>query len=120
VCAFVVSFALISNGQQSQVVPARVTQAVNPENRVTLRGNTHPLARLDFDQGAAPDSLATERLLLVLKRSTEQETALRKLLDAQQTKSSANYHMWLTPEQFGQQSGPADSDIQAVTNWLTS
>ncbi|MGD0127484.1 MAG: protease pro-enzyme activation domain-containing protein [Terriglobia bacterium] len=120
VCAFVVSFALISKGQQGEVVPARVTQAVDPENRVTLRGNTHPLARPDFDQGAAPDSQATERLLLVLKRSTEQETALRKLLDAQQTKSSANYHMWLTPEQFGQQFGPADSDIQAVTNWLTS
>ncbi|MGA2074447.1 MAG: protease pro-enzyme activation domain-containing protein [Terriglobia bacterium] len=120
VCAFVASFTLISKGQQREIVPARVTQAVDPENRVTLRGNTHPLARPEFDQGAAPDSLATERMLLVLKRSTEQETALRKFLDAQQTKSSANYHMWLTPEQFGQQFGPADADIQAVTNWLTS
>jgi len=120
VCAFVASFNLISKGQQEEIVPARVTQAVDPENRVTLRGNTHPLARPEFDQGAAPDSLATERMLLVLKRSTEQETALRKFLDAQQTKSSANYHLWLTPEQFGQQFGPADADIQAVTNWLTS
>ena len=34
-------------------------------------------------------------------------------------KSSPNYHMWLTPEQFGQQFGPADADIQAVTDWLT-
>jgi hypothetical protein len=78
------------------------------------------LARPEFDQGAAPDSLATERMLLVLKRSSEQETALRKLLDAQQTKSSPNYHMWLTPELFGRQFGPADADIQAVTNWLMS
>jgi hypothetical protein len=78
------------------------------------------LARPEFDQGAAPDSLATERMLLVLKRSTEEETALRKLLDAQQTKSSPNYHMWLTPELFGRQFGPADADIQAVTDWLTS
>ena len=120
VCAFVASFTLISQGQQRDVVPARVTQTVDPENRVTLRGNTHPLARPEFDQGAAPDSLATERMLLVLKRSTDQETALRKFLDAQQTKSSANYHMWLTPEQFGGQFGPADADIQAVTNWLTA
>jgi hypothetical protein len=59
-------------------------------------------------------------MLLVLKRSTEQETALRQLLDAQQTKSSPNYHMWLTPELFGRQFGPADADIQAVTDWLTS
>jgi hypothetical protein len=110
----------MSKGQQAAAVPARVTQAVDPENRVTLRGNTHPLARPEFDQGAAPDGLATERMLLVLKRSTDQETALRELLDAQQTKSSPNYHVWLTPEEFGRQFGPADADIQAVTNWLSS
>jgi hypothetical protein len=93
---------------------------VNLENLVTLRGNTHPLARPEYDQGAAPDSLPTERILLVLQRSAQQETALRKLLDQQQVKSSPNYHMWLTPEQFGEQFGPADADIQAVTDWLTS
>jgi hypothetical protein len=93
---------------------------VDLENLVTLRGNTHPLARAEFDQGVAPDSLPTERMLLVLKRSADQEAALRKLLDDQQTKSSASYHMWLAPEQFGQQFGPADADIQAVTDWLTS
>jgi hypothetical protein len=78
------------------------------------------LARPEYDRGAAPDSLPTERILLVLQRSPEQETALRKLLDEQQIKSSPNYHMWLTPEQFGEQFGPADADIQAVTDWLTS
>src|SRR5208337_971711 len=107
VCALVLSFALISQGQQSAPVQARVTQPVDLQNVVTLRGNTHPLARREFDQGVAPDSLPTERMLLVLKRSAEQETALRKLLDDQQTKASANYHMWLAPEQFGQQFGPA-------------
>jgi hypothetical protein len=120
VCALVLSFALISKGQQSAAVQARVTQPVDLRNVVTLRGNTHPLARPKFDQGVAPDGLPTERMLLVLKRSADQETALRKLLDDQQTKPSASYHMWLTPEQFGQQFGPADADIQAVTDWLTS
>jgi len=61
-----------------------------------------------------------ERILLVLQRSAEQESALRKLLEQQQIRSSPKYHMWLTPEQFGQQFGPADADIQAVTDWLTS
>ena len=107
-------------GQQAATVPARVTQPVDLKNLVILRGNTHRLARPEYDQGAAPDSLPAERMLLVLKRSPEQETALRQMLDEQQIKSSANYHMWLTPEQFGQQFGPADSDIQAVTDWLTS
>jgi subtilase family serine protease len=57
-------------------------------------------------------------MLLVLKRGPEQETALQKLLDDQQDKSSPRYRQWLTPEQFGQQFGPADSDIQQVTDWL--
>jgi len=35
-------------------------------------------------------------------------------------KSSPLFHQWLTPEQFGQQFGPADSDLQAVTDWLRS
>ena len=35
-------------------------------------------------------------------------------------KSSPNYHKWLTPEQFGQQFGATDQDIQAITTWLAS
>jgi hypothetical protein len=105
---------------QTPSVPARVTQPVDLQKLVTLQGNTHPLARPEFDQGAAPDSLPMERILLVLQRSAEQDAALQKLLEEQQIKSSPNYHMWLTPEQFGEQFGPADADIQAVTDWLTS
>jgi pro-kumamolisin-like protein len=59
-------------------------------------------------------------MLLVLKRGPEQESALRRLLDDQQDKGSPNYHKWLTPEQFGNQFGPADSDLQTVTAWLQS
>jgi subtilase family serine protease len=58
-------------------------------------------------------------MLLLLQRSAEQETALRQLIDAQQTKGSGSYHAWLTPAQFGQQFGPSDADVQAVTDWLT-
>jgi hypothetical protein len=59
------------------------------------------------------------RMVLLLQRSTDQEQALRQLLDQQQTKGSGNFHSWLTPEQFGKQFGPSDADIQAVTDWLT-
>jgi len=61
-----------------------------------------------------------ERMLLVLKRSPEQETALRKLLDDQQDKNSPNYHKWLSPEQFGAQFGPSDADMQTIASWLQS
>ena len=61
-----------------------------------------------------------QRMLLVLKRGPDQETALRKLLDDQQDKASPNYHQWLTPEQYGQQFGPTDTDLQTITAWLQS
>ena len=118
--AFVLFFSLMAVGQQSTAVPALVKQPIDLQKLVTLQGNVHPLARPEYDQGLAPDSLLTERILLVLRRSTQQEAALRKLLDQQQFKASPSYHMWLTPEQFGEQFGPADADIQAVTDWLTS
>jgi hypothetical protein len=36
------------------------------QNLITLRGNVHPLARPQFDQGVAPDDLPMQRMLLLL------------------------------------------------------
>jgi len=105
---------------QGSAVAARVTDRVDASQLSTLRGNTHPLARAQYDQGAAPADLPMNRIMLVLKRSPDQETALQSLLTEQQVTSSANFHKWLTPVQFGQTFGPADADIQAVTSWLAS
>ena len=91
---------------QSSPVRARVTQAVDMQNLITLRGNVHPLARPEFDQGVAPDDLPMERMLLVLQRGADQETALRQLLDDQQVKSSPRFHQWLTPSSSGSNSAP--------------
>ena len=116
------SIILVAAAQNSPAVriPSRITQAIDEANVTTLRGNTHPLAQARFDQGAAPDSMPMQRMLLVLKRSQAQESALDALLDQQQDSTSPNYHHWLTPEQFGQQFGPSDQDIQTITNWLQS
>ena len=59
-----------------------------------------------------------DRMLLVLKRSPDQEAELTRLLDDQQDKNSPRYHQWLTPEQFGERFGVADADLQQITNWL--
>src|SRR6516162_6069116 len=97
-----------------------IVQAVDESDLTTLKGNTHPLARPEFDLGTAPATLPMERMLLVLRRSPEQEAALTKLLDDQQDKHSPNYHKWLTPEQFGKQFGQSDSDHETITGWLQS
>ena len=116
----IVSLSVDAQAQRDSIpTPApRITQAVDDAKLTTLRGNTHPFALARFDRGAAPASMPLERMLLVLKRSSEQDAALIALLDQQQDKSSPNYHKWLKPEEFGARFGPADSDIQAVTAWL--
>ena len=124
-CIFAFWIVSLSVGAQTQetstYVPPRIVQALDENQLTVLKGNTHGLARTEFDQGAAPPDLPMERMLLVLKRSPEQEAALSKLLDDQQDKASLNYHKWLTPEQFGKQFGPgrsghADGDFVAAVS----
>ena len=107
--------------QAAQTTPAPlIVQPVDESQLTVLHGNTHPLARPQFDLGTAPPTLPMQRMLLVLKRSQQKESALRKLLDDQQDKASPSYHKWLTPEQFGKQFGPTDADMQTITAWLQS
>ena len=105
---------------QQSGVPPRITQAVDEGNRIVLAGNTHRLARAEFDRGVAPVNLSLARMLLVLRRSPEQQAAVEALLAQQQNPSSPNYHQWLTPQQFGQRFGPAEQDVQTITSWLAS
>ncbi len=119
-CFCALSSAQISSVEQQAAMQPQplITQAVDESQLTVLKGNTHPLARPQFDLGTAPATLPMQRMLLVLKRSATQEAALRKLLDDQQDKASPNYHKWLTPEQFGKQFGPTDADMQTITGWL--
>jgi subtilase family serine protease len=114
------SIPALQASAQSSNVQQRITQVVDESKLTVLKGNTYPLARAEFDRGPAPASLPMERMLLVLKRSPEQEAALNQLMAGQLDKSSPNFHKWLTPEQFGQQFGPSDQDVQTVTSWLGS
>ena len=116
VVSVVVVFAWGQVGSQ----PSRITQAIDESKLVVLRGNTHPFARPEFDRGPAPANLPMERMILVLKSSPEHGTQLDQLLAEQQDRSSANYHKWLTPEEFGARFGASDADIQQVTAWLQS
>jgi Pro-kumamolisin, activation domain/Bacterial Ig-like domain (group 3) len=100
--------------------PARITQAIDEKNLVVLHGNQHPLARPEFDRGIVSDAQPLNRMLLLLQRSPDHQVPLLQFLDDQQNKSSPNYHAWLTPEQFGQQFGVADADIQVIRQWLAS
>src|SRR5579864_9016796 len=107
-----------ASATQAASIPARITQAIDETQLVPLKGNVHPLARPEFDQGAVPSSQPMKRMLLLLQRSPEQQAALEQLMLEQQSKDSPNFHKWVTPQQFGGQFGPTDPDIQTVTDWL--
>lgn len=107
--------------QISQAIVAnRIVQPVDENSRVTLHGYIHPLANAANDRGVAPDSMPVERMHLVLKRSASQEATLHQVISDLHTPGSASYHKWLTPDQFGQQFGPSDQDINSVESWLSS
>jgi Pro-kumamolisin, activation domain/Bacterial Ig-like domain (group 3) len=119
-CSIFLGWFSIGAWAQNIVRRPRITQAVDEAQLTLLPGNTHPLARPAFDRGIAPADLPMERMLLVLKRSPEAELSLQDFLQRQQDKSSPDYHKWVTPDQFGQQFGPAPQDVQAVEAWLQS
>ena len=114
------AFAASAQTQPEALIPNRITQAINPDQRVTLSHNVHPLAQAKYDQGAAPGSMATGRIMLVLKRSGAQDQALHQYLGDLQNPNSANYRKWLTPVLFGQLYGISDTDLTTVTAWLQS
>lgn len=105
---------------QTQRRPVRLTQAIDNARLLRLRGNVHPLARAIYDRGAAAADMPLRRMLLLLKRSPQQELALQQLLQDQQTPGTAQFHHWLTPSQFGAEFGPAPADMQTISHWLAS
>jgi hypothetical protein len=96
----------------------RLTQPIDNRMLVTLKGAVHPLANPRNDRGPVPPDTQMPRVQLVLKRSPEQESTLRQLIEQMHTPGSPQFHKWLTPEQFGKQFGPADEDIATIKSWL--
>jgi subtilase family serine protease len=119
VALFLAAFATVSAQSPLPTPRSRILQVVDDTHRTTLSGNTHPLARTEFDQGTLADDAPLRRMVLVLQRSSEQESALQQLVDQQQDRSSSMYHQWLTPESFGAAFGPSDRDLSTVTTWLS-
>jgi hypothetical protein len=96
----------------------RINEAISDTASVRIPQSRHPLAVPANDRGRVHANLPINRILLLLKRSPEQEAALRKLLDAQHDAESPSFQHWLTPEEFATQFGPAPEDLRQVHAWL--
>lgn len=103
---------------QTNAVPSRVAAQINERNLTTLRGNTHPLARQQFDRGRVDPSLKMERITMTFQQTAAQKADLVALLADQQNPASPNFHQWLTPAQYGERFGVAQTDLQKVSGWL--
>src|ERR1700750_1646629 len=89
------AFTAFAQNQPEAIVPNRITQRIDPDARITLQHNVHPLAPPRFDRGTVSGSMTTGRIMLVLKRSDAQETALRQFLSDVQNPASPSYRKWI-------------------------
>src|SRR5262249_27073321 len=96
-----------------------ITRSINESSLVVLKGNVHPLvAQARFDRGPVSAAMPMQRLLLVLKRTPQQERSLQQYLASLEDENSPDFRHYLTPDQFGEQYGPAEEDIQQLVAWL--
>jgi pseudomonalisin len=103
---------------QTSSAVARIVDPIDELDVVTLAGNTHPLARVEFDQGPVSDQMRLERIVLLLQPDSAQQERLAALLKAQQEPGSASYHQWLSPEEYGSRFGVSSADLAQITSWL--
>jgi subtilase family serine protease len=98
----------------------RILRAVDAADVAGVKGTAHPLARAQYDQGRTTPTRQLSGVWLTFRLSLAQQADLNQLLRQQQDPSSANYHKWLTPDQYAARFGMSSSDLAKVTSWLTS
>ena len=98
----------------------QITRAPSNSDRVAVEGNVSPFATSANDRGRVDDATQMDHMLLLLKRPADREAALQSLMQQQTTKGSPNYHQWLSNAQLGEEYGPSQMDIDAITGWLKS
>ena len=96
----------------------RISSSIDRSRIAVLSGNIHAKAQAQYDQGPADPFLAIENVTLRLKSSPEQQGLLDRLLAEQQDPSSANFHKWVTPEQYADRFGVSSGDMAKIISWL--
>ena len=111
---------LLSSYVTGQTQTSRISQPIDSRRMTVLKGNLHPMARPEFDQGALDPSQVLHRVTIFFQRTPAQQQALETFLQEQQDSTSPNYRTWLTPQQFAAKFGVSDTDLARVKDWLTA
>lgn len=104
---------------QSSISAARIVDRIDDSQLVALKGNTHPAARAANDRGPVNPGLPMTSLVLVLKRAPEQQAAFDRYVSDLYDPASPDFHQWLEPAQVGEDFGPNQADIAAISGWLS-
>jgi uncharacterized protein (TIGR03437 family) len=97
---------------------SRLSGPIRSRDRVILAGHTRPQLSSANDEGPADAALVLEDMTMVLRPSAAQQTELDQLLREQQDPSSANYHRWLSPDEYAARFGASPDDIARINDWL--
>lgn len=98
----------------------RIATQIDKRQSVILRGHVNRNARPENDRGQVDPAFSLAAVTIHLKPSSSQQGALAQLLSGQQDPASPNYHKWLTPDQYADQFGVSQTDIDKITAWLES
>jgi subtilase family serine protease len=120
VAAIAVTLLVSSYSFSQESQPNRIVRAVDSRSVVRLQGTIPPRVRTAVDRGPVSPTLKMQRMTLFFQPTAKQQAALDQLLVEQQDPMSANYHQWLTPEQFADRFGISSQDISTLAAWLTS
>ncbi len=110
--------ALVAPSQAE--VQIRITSAVTENSQVPMAHTVTPKVLAATDTGIASASLKLEQLTMHFSMTAAQQATLSQLVIDQQDATSARYHQWLTPQQFGAQFGMSALDLAKISAWLTA
>jgi trimeric autotransporter adhesin len=119
-CLPLVCLSILISSVAAQQAALPAPAGIDESQLTTLHATVHAMARAEYDQGAVADDFPLNRLLLILARPADREQSLQAFLRNVHASSSAEYHQWVTPEEFGARFGTADADTETVATWLRS
>jgi len=113
-CSLALSATLLAMGASQP--PRRIHSNLESSQTFTLTGNTRPMRAPD--QGEVDPGLPLTRMTLHFALSAAQIADQQQLLKQQATRKGAQYHKWLTPEEYAARFGVNMADIEQISAWL--
>ncbi len=101
-------------------VPSRIIGEINDSKTFRITGNTRPVLTLAQDHGQVSSSQPLSHIVIHFALSSQQQSDLDQLVRQEQVKGSAQFHKFLTPEEFGARFGLNSEDIPKITSWLAN